>query len=245
MKGDYIKLYRQLINWEWYSDIPCKVLFLHCLLKANFTAGKFEGKEIPAGSFVTSYSNLAKETGLTLKQVRLAINKLKRTKETAHEGHSSYSIITVNNWNKFQTKGKEKGFQRAREGQQYKKGRIEEISKLISSNKEPSEKKIEIESWVRLIDKWLDYKTSKKQSYKSESSVTAFIHKLIKYSEGDLGKANCIIENSMANNWNGIFELKEKNPSSGFKTKEDLFIEAQEEQRAAVKAAFAQLEDNI
>ena len=54
MKGDFIKLYRQLTNWEWYIDIPCKVLFLHCLLKANFTAGKFEGREIPAGSFVTS-----------------------------------------------------------------------------------------------------------------------------------------------------------------------------------------------
>ena len=54
MKGDFIKLYRQLTNWEWYIDIPCKVLFLHCLLKANFTAGKFEGREIPAGSFETS-----------------------------------------------------------------------------------------------------------------------------------------------------------------------------------------------
>nr|DAR64317.1 MAG TPA: hypothetical protein [Caudoviricetes sp.] len=242
MKGDFIKLYRQLTNWEWYIDIPCKVLFLHCLLKANFTAGKFEGREIPAGSFVTSYSHLAKETGLTLKQVRLAINKLKRTKEVAHSAHSCYSIITVKNWDKFQIKGKEEGSQRARGGQQYKKERIEEISKLISSNKEPAEKKIEIESWVRLIDRWLGYKTSKKQSYKSESSVIAFIHKLIKYSEGDLGKADCIIENSMANNWNGIFELKNNTISANFKNKDKLSIEVQERQRKAVKEAFASLE---
>ena len=59
----------------------------------------------------------------------------------AHSAHSCYSIITVKNWDKFQIKGKEEGSQRAREGQQYKKERIEEISKLISSNKEPAEKK--------------------------------------------------------------------------------------------------------
>lgn len=37
----YIKIYRQLLEWEWYDDIPTKVLFIHCLLKANFRDYKY------------------------------------------------------------------------------------------------------------------------------------------------------------------------------------------------------------
>ena len=51
--SDYIKLYRSLIDWEWYKNINTKVLFIHMLLKANWKDGRFEGKIIPRGSFVS------------------------------------------------------------------------------------------------------------------------------------------------------------------------------------------------
>lgn len=34
--GGYIKLYRQIVDWEWYDDIPTSRLFMHLLLKANY-----------------------------------------------------------------------------------------------------------------------------------------------------------------------------------------------------------------
>lgn len=42
----YIKLYRKLKDWEWYKDIPTKVLFLHLLIEVNFTEKKWQGREI-------------------------------------------------------------------------------------------------------------------------------------------------------------------------------------------------------
>ena len=101
MQG-YIKLHRQIVEWEWYKSIPVKVLFLHCLLRANHADKKWQGKTITKGSFVTSYENLSVETGLSVQQVRTAITKLKLTSEITHKSTSQYSIITINSWEEYQ-----------------------------------------------------------------------------------------------------------------------------------------------
>lgn len=102
-KNGYIKLYRSLLDWEWYADANAMRVFIHCLLKANHTVKKWQGYTIHAGQFITSLSHLAKETGLTLRQIRTVINKLKMTKELTIESTHRNTIITVNNWDKWQS----------------------------------------------------------------------------------------------------------------------------------------------
>ena len=46
MNEGFIKIYRQLLEWEWYTDTNTKVLFLHCLLKANFKTKKYIKKKL-------------------------------------------------------------------------------------------------------------------------------------------------------------------------------------------------------
>ena len=90
----WVKLHRQLENWEWYTDVPVKVLFLHCLIKANFEDKKWRGIEIKRGQFITSISNLAIETGLSVSQVRTALNKLETTQEVTNQS----CIIEIELW---------------------------------------------------------------------------------------------------------------------------------------------------
>ena len=78
---DYVKISRKILEWEWYTDANTKVLFLHILLKANWKDGRFQGIEVPRGSFVTSLQNLAAETGLTVRNVRTALKHLENTGE--------------------------------------------------------------------------------------------------------------------------------------------------------------------
>jgi hypothetical protein len=59
-----------------------------------------------------------------------------------------------------------------------------------------------------VIQVWLKYKKDRNENYKSMVSVEAFEKKLNKFSGGDLEIAKQVIEQSMANNWAGIFELK-------------------------------------
>lgn len=103
MNGNYIKISRKLLDWEWYKNINTKVLFIHMLLRANWKDGKFEGKTIPRGSFVSSLPQLSLETGLTVREVRTAIEHLKTTGELTVKSSSKNSVFTINNYSLYQT----------------------------------------------------------------------------------------------------------------------------------------------
>ena len=100
---DYIKLSRNILDWEWYSDINTCRLFIHMLLKANWKEGNFRGTTVPRGSFVSSLPKLADETALTMREVRTAITHLKTTGEVTCKSCSKYTIFTVKNYCLYQT----------------------------------------------------------------------------------------------------------------------------------------------
>ena len=118
MDGDYIKVFRKLEKWEWYKCPPVKDLFIHFLIRANWKDGRFEGKEIKRGQFVTSIKHLTFETGLTNKQIRTAINKLKLSGEITTKTTNKYTVITIENYALYQDVSEEEGKERAKKGQQ-------------------------------------------------------------------------------------------------------------------------------
>ena len=103
MEKSFIKLYRSLLDWEWYSDNNTKALFIHCLLKANFKDKVWRGVEIKRGSFLTSLDSLSTETGLSVQKIRTSLKRLKSTNELTSESNNQYRIITLNNYDKFNT----------------------------------------------------------------------------------------------------------------------------------------------
>ena len=70
------------------------------------------------------------------------------------------------------------------------------------------------------FEEWLKYKRTKKQMYKRQCDLELCYKKLKEYSGGDVEKAMLIIEQSMTNNWNGLFELKTSTPSIALKSSE-------------------------
>lgn len=98
----FIKLHRKITEWEWYKNPNTFRVFLHCLLSANFTDGRFEGREIKRGQFVTSLPTLAKQTLLSIQQVRTALDHLKSTGEITDSSCTKYRIITVVKYDSYQ-----------------------------------------------------------------------------------------------------------------------------------------------
>lgn len=54
---------------------------------------------------------------MTVKQIKTALNKLKKTNELTVKGQAQYSVITVNNWYKWQTEDIQKDISEANKGQ--------------------------------------------------------------------------------------------------------------------------------
>jgi hypothetical protein len=102
MPYGFIKLHRKFLNWEWYSDLNTKSLFLHCILRANHTDTKWRGINIKKGSFITSLPKLHQQTGLSIQNIRTSINKLKSTGELTDKTSNKNRIITITNWNLYQ-----------------------------------------------------------------------------------------------------------------------------------------------
>lgn len=99
----YIKLYRSLLDWEWYADINTKCLFIHLLLICNHKDNIWKGKEIKRGQTFSSISHLAKSTGLSEMMVRTSLKKLKKSKNVTCDITSEGSLITICNYNTYQS----------------------------------------------------------------------------------------------------------------------------------------------
>jgi|GEM_PF-5875498 len=62
--------------------------------------------------------------------------------------------------------------------------------------------------YLEVVTTWLNYKKDRKEMYKCEQSLKSFFKKLKDLSGNNPATASLIIEQSMANNWAGIFPLK-------------------------------------
>ena len=98
----WIKLHRNLIDWEWYDDHNTTRLFIHCLVRANFEARKWKGISIARGQFWTSIPTLCSETGLSTSQIRTSLNKLKLTGELTVESQAQGRMVTVLEYDQYQ-----------------------------------------------------------------------------------------------------------------------------------------------
>ena len=94
-KIGFIMLKRELINWEWYSDINTCKLFLHCLMKVNYSQKKWQGIVIDKGEFITSNEKLSVETGLTVSKIRTALSKLEGTGYIKIETTTTHTKIII------------------------------------------------------------------------------------------------------------------------------------------------------
>jgi len=152
MDNTYIKLFRKIEEWEWYMDIPTKVLFLHLLIKATYTDKKWKWSEIKKWTLITWRQKLSRETGLTVQQIRTALNKLKSTNEITTKSTNDYTVIEIQNWELYQDKSTNEitneqptSNQRATTIQESKEGNKER--NIVNSNIEISISKEVVKKW--------------------------------------------------------------------------------------------------
>ena len=103
MAQGWICVHRQLLEWEWFSDHNTFRLFVYFMLKANHQDKKWKGILIKRGQHLTSLDAICAGSGLTKSQVRTSIRKLKSTHEIAHESNKQHTVITVINYNLYQS----------------------------------------------------------------------------------------------------------------------------------------------
>lgn len=209
----FIKLYKKMLKWEWYDDINTCRLFTHCLLKANWEYTRWHGVDIEPGQFITSLANLAKETKLSVRQVRVALDHLILTGEVTSKGQSKYRIITVNNWNCYQGNDKQRDKQVTSKRQSSDK-QVTTVKEIKERKEREEHKEYKYYPTDEVLDRaFSDYVAMRKQLKKpmTDHAVDLAIKKLDELSNGDNDMAVKILEQSVMNSWQGLFPLKNDN----------------------------------
>lgn len=99
----YVRIYRKIVDWEWYTDVNTKSLFLHLILLANHDDRKWRGETVKRGELVTSYGNLASQTGLTFQQVRTCLKRLQSTNDITIKTTNRNTLIMVVKYDFYQS----------------------------------------------------------------------------------------------------------------------------------------------
>ena len=228
MKERWIKAYTSLIDWEFFFDPLILRTWIYLLMKANIKDMVLkDGVTVKRGQLVTSLSELSRDLRMSVKQMRRVLGALKTAGYVTSKWASKYSIITICEYNIYQSAN---GMKRQADGQadgQQNKNNIEDkeistnvdIPPIVPPGPEPpglKKKKKETKKYSFVVapeyeaafTAWLEYKHQRKQTYKSDASLKVCYNKLVKLSGNNPDIAMAIVEQSMANNWAGLFPLK-------------------------------------
>ena len=231
MDNGWIKLHRKLLDSEIFASQIGLKIWLWCLMKAShkkrfipIKIGKGEAiVTIEKGSFIFGRHSAEKELNISGSTVYKWIKKLQDMGMINIKSDSHYSIITICNYEDYQKKDEQQvapieqpldsqvtAIEQPRDTYKNVKN-VENVEKEVTPKNSVDSivSKFGLnEDMGEVVFDWLEYKKERRESYKSERGIKAFVTKLKNLSGDNVAVAKKITEQSFANNWAGIFELK-------------------------------------
>jgi hypothetical protein len=136
MDKGWVKINRSLVDWQWWSDHNATRLLLYLIVSVNYEDKKWKGELIKAGSMVLSWGTLSKKVGLSLRQVRTAMQKLVESGEIVKKVTNRYQVVTLTKWEQMQiTEKKMTGRRQADDRQMTPTKETKEIKKKVPPTK--------------------------------------------------------------------------------------------------------------
>lgn len=203
LQEGYFLLYKKIIKSGVWSDPLTLKLWIYCLARANFEDNKkviFGGKvhTLKRGQFITSTEKTANDCDMGVKQVRSRWGGLKSANKLHIKGTNKYSLITVLNYNIYQTRGQAEGQadrqsednQRASKGQQKNN-----INKIIKKNKDFFVFEFLNDIQKQNFDKKPEFAKLKLNDWKKENRILIGYYFLEGVNFESEFKLNCLLKN--------------------------------------------------
>lgn len=220
----YVRLPRSIISSELFTTPNALSLFINLLLRANREEKQLNGITILRGQVVTSRRSLARQTGLSEKSVRIALQKLQTLNVIhlrAHEGAQKgahgkdcieahgFTLITICNFDNYDSTILQRG-QRDDERGAHERAQQGAITKeYIYNNINYIREIFGNDSFLPVIADWLDYKIESGHPL-TNISLSKFCARLKELSGGDPGVARNLTDEAIAAGWTVIYKRPPK-----------------------------------
>jgi len=204
----WISLHRKLLDNPVFKNYKLLQTFLYCLLKAthddyDLLVGD-QMVSLKKGQLATGRKAISAGTNLSEQNVRTALSKLEKLGILTIKPTSKYSIITVLSWDIYQNPN-----QQVTNNQPTSNQQVTTNNNINNKNNSNKVKPIVIPEGINTNawQEWIDYRKSKKKSVSKPAAAKQF-KLLLKYSPDD---QQTIINQSIQNDYQGLFDLKENN----------------------------------
>jgi len=227
MQG-WIKLHRELIDKPiWLRSTPeQKSILITLLLMANHQENEWEWQgikfKVKPGQFVTSLEHIAEKSGkgVTVQNVRSSLKKFQdKYQFLTNESTKTGRLITICNWGDYQAKEEETNKDTNNELTKNQQRGNKELTPNKNDKNDNNSRKcggthLDAQELGQFQDIWLDYLQHRTElncgNYKSHNSEKIKFNQLLKLSGNKPRMAQGIVNQSRANNWQGLFELKDE-----------------------------------
>lgn len=132
----FVIMHRDILDWEWYQSPTVSRLYFHLILRVNYTDKRWQGILVKRGQLVTSNNHLAIELKLSIQIIRTAIQKLQEGKYIGVETTNRFTLITLYNYDKFQSSTSVSNKQNTNQKTNKKLSNNEPVTTTKQSNKE-------------------------------------------------------------------------------------------------------------
>lgn len=217
----YLKLWRELFTKPiWLNSTKEQQIILITLLAmANFNSNQWEwnGKKFQAqpGQFVTSASSIIANTGntVTRQNVRTALARFEKLDFLTYESTKTGLLITIVNWGIYQGNGDSANHDTNQDLTKTQPRPNQDLTTIEEGKKVEKVKRKEktysdYEPLDIAIKDFIEMRSKIKKPM-TDRAIQITLSRLNKLT-GDKDTQVNILEQSILNNWQGVFELKEK-----------------------------------
>ena len=141
MDQSWFKIYRKIIDWEWFSCPYTLKVFLYLLCVANYKKKNWKGLELQPGDVITGRKQLALSLDMSEQKIRTILERLKSTNEITIKTSPQGSVIHIVRYAMYQISTNESTNEQPTNNQQstneqplLKKDRKKESNKDISNS---------------------------------------------------------------------------------------------------------------
>ena len=102
----WVKLHRKFGEWEWADEPNMVSLFIHLLISASNRDTRWKGTDLKRGQVIFGLNKWSEKTGISVRGLRTSLERLESSHEIDRETTSKFTIITILNYDKYQTEKK-------------------------------------------------------------------------------------------------------------------------------------------
>lgn len=215
MNRGYVKLWRKSMDSGMLQNAELWTFWSWCLLKATHKPIKqhigYQEVELEPGQFVFGRIKAAHELQLTERKIRTCLDSLRKRQNVTIKTTNKFSIITIVNWPTYQGEDCENDQQTVqpvtskRPANDHKQTHKHKRIKTIG----------ELPAWLNL-EAWESFRQHRKELKKpmTPKAEKLNIDKLAAFEKKGINHVD-IINQSICNGYQGLFELKAGNNGSG------------------------------